>query len=298
MKEKKDFKIGLRTIKTGVAVGLSMYIASLFNLKSPIFTGVAAVMAMQSSVFESFKMGKDRMLGTFVGAIIGLIFSFLLPNNYLFMSLGIIVVIYIHNLLEWNKSLTLSAIVFLAIFINRESARIPYATNRVLDTFIGISVSVLINYLILAPNTKKSFIKRKVHIFQTSKNFIYNLVKNKGEISLGELSEDIKELENIYSIYKEELKLHIARGKLNEDSIHIISLLDDIYKELETIYRLDIRPILNEVNARLFEEIYSEGFVPQARENNEIDIVYNYHLNDIFNKIIKIDSLLKKGSGD
>lgn len=292
------YKIGLRTIKTGIAVGLSMFIASLFNLKSPIFTGIAAVMAMQSSVFESFYIGKNRMLGTFIGALIGLAFSFLLPNNYLFMALGVIVVIYIHNLFEWNKSLTLSAIVFLAIYINTEGARIPYAFNRVLDTFIGISVSVLINYLILAPNTKKSFIERKIHIFQTSRNLIYNLVKNKGEISLDDLNNEINELEKTYEIYKEELKLHIAKGKIGPNSTQILSLLDDMYKELDTIHRLDMRPILNELNAQLFKDIYSEAFIPQARDNNELDIVYNYHLNNIFNNIINIDSLLNEGSGD
>lgn len=296
MKEEKNYKIGLRTIKTGVAVGLSMFIASLFNLKSPIFTGIAAVMAMQSSVSESFKYGKDRMLGTIVGALIGLLFSYFLPYNYLFMALGTIVVIYIHNILGWNKSLSLSAIVFLAIFINTEGARLPYATNRVIDTFIGISVSVMINYFVLAPNTKESFIQRKMEIIKISRELIYNLVKNREEVPLGDLSKGIRSLEQTYKIYKEELKLHITKGSLGENSITILSLLDDVYKELETIIRLDMRPILNAENAQLFMKIYSEEFIPHARDNNEMDVVYNYHLDNIFNNIIRIENLLKEGS--
>ncbi len=298
MKEQKNYKLGLRTIKTGIAVGLSMFIASLFNLKSPIFTGIGAVMTMQSSVSESFISGKDRMLGTIVGAGIGLLFSYLLPNNYFFIVLGTILVIYIHNILGWNKSLTLSAIVFLAIYVHTESARIPYASNRVIDTFIGISVSVLINYFILAPNAKNSFLERKQHIFQTSRKLIYNLIKNKAEIPLDEFSHEIKTLEETYSVYKEDLKFHIAKGVLSENSITILALLDDIYKELDTIHRLDMSPILNETNADLFKEIYSEDFIPQARDNDEMDIVYNYHLNNIFKNIIEIDILINEGSGE
>lgn len=298
MREEKNYKIGFRTIKTGVALGLSMFIASFFNLKSPIFTGIAAIMAMQSSVSESFKSGKDRMLGTIVGAVIGLLFSYFLPNNYLFMSLGTIVVIYIHNVLGWNKSLTLSAIVFLAIFINTEAARLAYAINRVIDTFIGISVSVLINYFVLAPNTKESFIQRKVEILKTNKELIYNLVKNKEEIPLDDFSQGIESLVETYKVYKEELKLHIAKGSLGQNSISILALLDDNYKEVETIHRLDMRPILNEENADLFMKIYSEEFIPQARDNDEMDVVYNYHLSNIFKNIIKIDQLLNEGSGE
>lgn len=296
MKKEKNYKLGLRTIKTGLAVGLSMYVASLFNLKSPIFTGIAAVMAMQSSVSESFIIGKDRMLGTIVGAFIGLFFSYFLPYNYIFMGLGTVVVIYIHNILGWKKSLSLSAIVFLAIYINTEAARLAYATNRVVDTFIGISVSVMINYFILAPNTRESFIQRKMEIIRISRELIYNLIKNKEEVSLEDLSMGIISLEETYKVYKEELKLHIAKGNIGLNSITILSLLDQVYKELDTILRLDMRPILNAENADLFMKIYSEEFIPHARDNNEMDVVYNYHLDNIFNNIIRIENLLKEGS--
>lgn len=287
-----SFKIGLRTIKTGIAVGLSMYIASLFDLKSPVFVGIGAIMSMQSSVSESFKSGKDRMLGTFVGAIIGLIFSYLLPHNYFFLSLGIIVTIYIHNLLGWKSSLTLSAIVYLAIFLNTEDERISYAANRLLDTFIGISVSVLINYFIAAPNQKKMFLEKKINIVNSSKKLVYNLVKNKGEISLHDFSTELKTLESTFSAYKHDLDLNVVKSHITQTSISILSMLDFIYNNLLTILNLDMRPILDERNAELFKELYDEEFVPYARDNEELDIVYNYHLNKILVNLLEIEKLI------
>ena len=291
------YKIGLRTVKTGIAVGLSMYIASLFNLKSPIFVGIGAIMAMQSSVSESFIMGKNRMIGTFVGALTGLLFSYFLPQNYLFLGIGIIVVIYIHNLFGWNSSLTLSAIVFLAIFLNSESARIPYATNRLLDTFIGITVSVLVNYFIAAPNIKKTFLDAKIHLYEISKDLIYNLVNNQGEINLEDFSKEFESLEEKFSLYKQDLDLNVSKSKISESSISILTMLEDIYNDLQTIFKLDMRPILNKKNAELFGKIYSKEFIPCTRLTEESDIVYNYHLNKILNNLIEINRLLKENSG-
>lgn len=291
----KKYKIGLRTIKTGIAVGLSLYIASLFNLKSPIFVGIGAIMTMQSSVSESFKTGKDRMLGTFVGALVGLIFSYLLPNNYLFLTIGTIIVIYIHNVLDWKSSLTLSAIVFLAIFLNNEGARLEYATNRLLDTFIGISISVLINYFIAAPNVKETFLDAKFHILDICRDLVYDLVTNSEEIALADFTKELSNIEKTYSLYKQELQMNVAKSKISVNSVHILAMFDDIYNDLLTILKLNMKPTLNEVNATLFKEIYSRDLV-SSTNNNPLDVVYNYHLSTILTNLIKIDNLLKEGS--
>lgn len=86
-------KIGLRTLKTSLAVGISMLTVDLLNLHSPLFAGIGAISSMQSSVSESLKSGKNRMLGTIVGAVVGIIFSALLPHNYISLSIGIILTI-------------------------------------------------------------------------------------------------------------------------------------------------------------------------------------------------------------
>src|SRR5690554_7132665 len=139
----RKYRIGMRTIKTGLAVSISVMIAELVGLSSPLFVGIGAISTMQASVSESFAMGKNRILGTIMGALVALVMSYLFPSNILFLALGIIIVIHFLNLLGWKKSITLSAIVFLAVFLNHEEAMIPYATNRVLDTFIGIVVGML-----------------------------------------------------------------------------------------------------------------------------------------------------------
>lgn len=294
----KKYKIGLRTIKTGIAVGLSLYIASLFNLKTPLFVAIGAIATMQSSVSESFKTGKNRMVATFFGALIGLTFSYIMPNNYVFIGLGIILLIYIHTLLGWKTSVTLSAVVFLAIYQNNEGARLSYAINRLLDTFIGITISMLINYFIANPNIKEAFRKSKFNISNICKNLVYNLVTTGGEISLDDFSKEAANFEKTFSLYKQELEMNVAKKKISARSTRILTLLDDIYHELLVIIKLDMKANLNEENVALFKELYSEDFVSHEKDDNALDIVYNYHLTNIFNNLIEIDNLLKESSGN
>ena len=289
----KKYKIGLRTVKTGIAVGLSMSLVELLHLESPLFAGIGAISSMQSSVSESFISGKDRMLGTFTGAIIGLIFSFLLPHNYIFLGFGIIMLIYINNLFGWKKSLQLSAYVYLSIFLNEANDRIPYATYRLLSTFVGLLVGTLINYFIAAPNVKKSFIESKTHMLETSKELIYNLISDEHEINLEQFEHEINSLENRFNLYKQEIRYDIREKQVSKASINILNMMGEIYNDLHTLLRLDMKPILNEENAELFTKIYSKNLNPNVRENNELDIVYNFHLNRILNNLFEIEKQLK-----
>ena len=291
----KKYKIGMRTIKTGISVSLSMFIASLFNLKSPIFVGIGAIMAMQSSVSESFISGKNRIIGTIVGAIVGLFFSYLLPQNYIFLGLGVIIVIYIHNLMNWKQSLTLSAIVFIAIFLNQESARIPYATNRLFDTFIGISVSMLVNYFIAAPNSKKLFLEAKTNLYYVIKDLIHNILTRQNQVNLDIFKKDMLSLETLFESYKQDLHMNVSNSQISESSIKILAIFDDIYNDMSTLIKLNVNPVLSDENLFMLKELYSSTiFIQSEKEQNQLDVIYNYHLFNILSNLTDINKVLEK----
>lgn len=292
----KNYKIGFRTIKTGIAVALSLYIAKLFNLKSPIFVGIGAIMAMQSTVSESFKSGKDRMLGTIVGASIGLVFSYLFPNNYIFLGIGIILVIHIHNIMDWKSSLTLSAIVLLAIILNSEGSRISYSINRVIDTFVGIAIAVLVNYFVAAPNVKQTFLNAKTQMYNKSRDLVYNVLTKRESIVLEDFFSELKSLEETFILYKSEVKLDGLDSDTSDSYTSVLMMMDSIYHDLFTILKLDIEPVLNEKNAEIFECVYEEKFVNISAEDNPISTVYNYHMNNILKNLIEIYNILKRSS--
>ena len=67
-------KIGLRTIKSGIAVFLCL----LLLPNEPFFACLTAVICLQDTVYNSIHMGINRGAGTILGASFGLIFLILI----------------------------------------------------------------------------------------------------------------------------------------------------------------------------------------------------------------------------
>ena len=222
-------KIGMRTVKTAIAVSLTIFIAQIIKLKSPFFAGIAAIIAMQSSVAGSFKAGKSRMLGTVLGAALGLVCSLISPTNPIIIGIGVIIIIHLCNVLEWKKSATIAAIVFLSITYNQEPGnRLNYSLYRTLDTFVGIIIATLVNFFILPPNFKDKVHFSCNNILAESLNLIESLIWKSKDINIGELEHiknNLKTLEDYYGTLREEVELNICKG---EDCKHLKNTYDSL----------------------------------------------------------------------
>ena len=292
----KKHKLGMRTFKTGLSVALGMLVAQLFNLRSPIFVVISAIMAMKASVSDSFILGKNRMISTLVGASVGLILSYILPQNAIFLGVGIILVIYIHNLFNWKDSITLSAIVFSIIFMNTDTGRLAYAVNRTIDTFIGIIISMLVNYFIASPNKESIFLQGVENIYEDSRKIVYNLVRGKS-IDIEEIKTVILKSEAEYEALKQEIDMNFYRTDAESKYNTIFRLLDDIYNSISTLakFKLKPRPILTLENIELMQDLYNLAiFSNFDYELEDLDIVYNYHLDELLNSLLQIETLLEK----
>lgn len=146
--EKKTW-IGPRMYKTGIAAGLALLIAQLLRTESPFFAVIAAVVVLQPTVHESITVSKQRLLGTFVGIGVGIIFALSAPENPVGVGLGIVIVLAICNLFGWTGSSGLACIVF-ASLTTKPGDPFVGGVFRVIDTCIGMGVAVLVNYSIAA----------------------------------------------------------------------------------------------------------------------------------------------------
>lgn len=175
---------GMRNIKTAVSVLLCLVVYVLFpllaeitnefdgkffelltfivNRQDPMFACIAAVVVMQSTVADSVSSGKSRIYGTALGAAAGLLF--LLINlsvpvhliNILLIAIGVVFLIYVCNLLKLQNAVSISVITFLVILISiGQKSPILYAVNRLLDTGIGIVISIFVNRYLNFPFKKE-----------------------------------------------------------------------------------------------------------------------------------------------
>lgn len=148
-----DFrKLGMRNIKTAISVFICIVVLRLFTDNSPFYACIAAVITMQNTMENSIKVGISRMIGTLVGATVGVVLSTIYSNSTILTALGIVLVIYIANFLKKSSSTAIACIVYLAIMVNMKyTTPFYYSLMRVIETFLGIIVAVIVNITVFPP---------------------------------------------------------------------------------------------------------------------------------------------------
>jgi uncharacterized membrane protein YgaE (UPF0421/DUF939 family) len=118
---------------------------------------------MQDTMEKSLRIGLHRVYGTFIGAMIGMLFLYadrFFHSDYLviaFISVGIIILIMVCNLLKINDSIIIGCVVFLVIVLE-QTPEAPYINSirRLVDTVVGISIAILVNQFIQNPDHRKT----------------------------------------------------------------------------------------------------------------------------------------------
>ncbi len=286
-------KIGMRNVKTALSVLICILLFQLFNIGSPFYAAVAAIISMQSSVADSFKTGKYRMLGTFLGALVGLIFALIGRGNPFLISLGIMIIIYISNLLKWNKSISIAGVVFISIMINMNGGSpFAYSFNRLVDTLIGITVAVLINYFISPPiNLDKIVNHYHMLLSMLLEDIKGNLARGE-RINVEELNVKVLSLEQEYNDYKLEFKGK-KNSSLESNKVQTtIGLLKNIMDHLKVIDKIEGEQPLTRENCIRAGELLNCSLEAFDETQETAAIVYNYHVGRILDYLE--DSPLEK----
>lgn len=144
-------KIGLRTIKTTIAVMITAGIMNYIIKDTPFFACIGATVAIGKTKKTSFEASIIRNVGTAIGGLIGIIIS-LFTDNVFLKGLGVIPIIYIINLLNKKDSIIPGCIVYFAVvYLNTMDTARFYAIRRILQTFLGSIIGIIVNFAIRGP---------------------------------------------------------------------------------------------------------------------------------------------------
>ncbi|MFD3157823.1 aromatic acid exporter family protein [Haloimpatiens sp. FM7330] len=295
-------KIGMRNIKTAVSVFICIVILKLVNNPYPFYACIASVISMQSSVSGSFTAGKNRMIGTSVGAFIGLLFALIQPDNPFLCGLGIIIVIFTCNVLNKKKSATIACIVFIAISTNLKG--VPphiYSRDRLLETFLGIFVAVLVNYFVTPPNYINKLRKSCNELVDNVFISFGNLIRHDNEANLSKIKKQIQNLETSLNSYLSEIKSKKNKNVKVEKIKEILCISIKAYEHLVLINQINNECTLNGKNFYKFKELYNPQMKSSTYTSNDLNIVYNYHTEELLNilydlKELDINSEIHKAS--
>ena len=151
--------VGMRIVKTVIAVyvcGLIGYLRGELGF----FAIIAAVICMQKSTDATIKNSFNRVVGTAIGGVFGVALHLhmqrFMPLYLLAVALLLIPIMLLTLAIKKPTMTAFTCIVFLSIVINHftDASPYPYALDRLLDTTIGIIVTLIVN-LALPPYEKK-----------------------------------------------------------------------------------------------------------------------------------------------
>lgn len=276
--------MGIRIFKTALAVSLSMFVALQFDLRTPIMAGLATVVTMSTSVFDSFKSSINRMISTFLGFLIAAIFRQLGFSGFLPFFIGIIIIINICKSLKFPKATSLAIMVFIIVMLHTPKPPLymsvwQYGLNRLFDTFIGLVVGVLVNSLILPPNQQEFIIRSYQKNLGDCEEALLQSI-NGEEVDANKIIKDVHLLIQDLGDVKNDGPFSKTKGAdlqvLSRINLKFYSLAGSITQFVDT----RVTPCISEENKKALNAYFGEDLAFVNAETCPVDLenAYNYQL--------------------
>lgn len=283
----------MRTIKTALAVTISLYISQMLNLGAPIFTAIASISTMKASISESFNDVSRRLFTAVFGVVLGYLFS-LIPLGEEFLPLlagiGIIIIIYMLQVLNLKRMIILSCIVFVASLC-AESNKLVYGINRIIGTFVGIAVSVPINYLISAPNLSQNYLRQAKSLTELSKMFLLELI-TKSDHKITDFEIEYNKLNEIYKTIVSEKSMPVHGELLPVTTEKIMKLFDDISFRFHILNSIKERPHVEKESQEMVESLLRLNIFTEGQLEGDLNSVYNFHIKKIISNLNELEKII------
>ena len=148
--------VGMRNVKTALAAAFCAFIYYFFD-RSPAFACIGAIFGMGSDMEDSRKNGGNRLFGTLIGGLLGMVlfrlYLFIEPTGKYTLWLvpltfiGTVILIVLCQMF-WVGGVQPGGVVLCILLFNTPVATyISYALNRSLDTTIGVLVAWAVSYI-------------------------------------------------------------------------------------------------------------------------------------------------------
>ena len=144
-------RLGARIIKTGVAIVLALFVAELLHLPQTVFAGIAAIFAIQPSIYRSYLRIVEQIQGNIIGAVVAITFVLIFGHQLVVIGLAAVTIILIMNKLKLEASISMALVMMIAIMEIRGDEFLVYALLRFSTIVTGVLAAFLVNLLFMPP---------------------------------------------------------------------------------------------------------------------------------------------------
>jgi uncharacterized membrane protein YgaE (UPF0421/DUF939 family) len=132
-------------IRTAMAALLAYWIAGLLHLPGGYWASISAIVVMQSEVGATVIASRDRLAGTAMGAVVGLLTALVWHHFIVVFALGVLVVMMLCAALSYKNAGRLGGVtVAIIVLIPYPGALWHIALQRFLEVSLGIVISLFV----------------------------------------------------------------------------------------------------------------------------------------------------------
>ena len=283
----KKIHIGKRTLKTAVAVTLSMAIVSFFGASTSkmVFAMLGAMNAMETSFKKSLESCLTQIVGMVFGVITGGLLLQLPIYPLLSVGIGIVLVITLYNMLQIRFSPVLPCLMVVTICTTTDILPLTYTIGRLWDTAIGLCVGMIINVLVLPYDNSYKIRSTIEYLEKEVIEYMENIFDGDNELpDIDEMTKTIDEMGSQLGIYSNQWMP--LKSKQNKEKLEIFQICQgksrQMLAHMEVLCRMEHPGRLeNENRIRLMEcgaNIRDPRVIDEVQEE---DVITNYHVTTI-----------------
>ena len=281
-KRRTHVRVGLRTLKTALAVSVSLYIVSLFGAIS-IFPALAAIAVMRPTFEDALRECRSQGVGILVGGVLGCLAVKLWPACPIWL-MGLVVILILTFCARFHLEYAgaLSCCIFLAACVGASETVILDTVQRLLHTAAGLAVGLGVNVLILPYDNR-------TRILQLLRQACEEVPAELGECILNHHYPDLSECETLVSRLHYELRIysHQLLDGRNDRTAEIAFLSGCVQLAERMVQELYAISCMDSIGAPMGENctrLAALGIPLSCRISGGCeadDVVANYHLSKL-----------------
>ena len=292
--------VGLRTIKTAVAVILALLVVQPYGASTAkvVFATIGAMSAVGPTFKASVVACLTQICSVSVGAVMSIIMMELKIPPMAAVGIGIIILLWMYQYSHLKLLPVLPCLVLVNICLTPGVEAVSYSLNRLWDTAIGLGIGMLINTLVFPYDNSRKIRQTMAGLDSDLIHFLEDMFDGDEHLpEAGGLSRKINALEDQLKLFADQ---RLLRRKRQVQELQALRTCEDIAHELlvelETLRNMDRQGCLNQENRKCLRELGAQisEEVPKERWSVE-DVVVNYHVARVLRLRKELKAELGKG---
>ncbi len=287
MTYRNDMKLGARILKTGIAITMALTLATLLQLPSPAFAGIAAIFAVQPSIYKSYQTVIEQIQANIIGAVIAVLFGLFFGSNPFMVGLVAVIIISICLKLKLENTISIALVTAIAILEATGENFTFVAGSRFLTILLGVLSAFIVNLVFMPPKYEARLYYKISNITEEIIKWIRMSLRQASEYGtlkgdIDRIKDQLIKLDQLFLLYKEERTY--SKAKIYPKSRKLV-----LYRQLITTTNRAFYT-LRKLH-RLENELHQTPIEFQEILIAELDVLLNHHEQALlkFAKKIKAD---------